>query len=97
MVARRVIERRGGPVIQGHQEAIVMHQASILMTFFVALMGALWLALETGMVGETGEAVLAHAEAPAAIQEGERAQVRFEAKIDASDLAAAALAASIRD
>lgn len=69
-----------------------MHQASILMTFFVALMGALWLALETGMVGETGEAVLVHAEAPV-----DRAEVRFEAKIDASDLAAAALATSVGD
>jgi len=66
-----------------------MHQASILMTFFVALMGALWLALETGMIGEeTGEAVLAHVEAPADL-----APVRFEARVDAAALAAAALAA----
>ncbi len=71
-----------------------MHQASILMTFFVALMGALWLALETGMIGpETGEAVLAHVEAPVS-QARESAPVRFNAKIDASDLASAALAAS---
>ncbi len=27
-------------------------QASILMTFFVALMGAAWYGLETGMIGE---------------------------------------------
>ena len=68
----------------------MVHQASILMTFFVALMGALWLALETGMINEeTGEAVLARVEAPA-----EQAQVRFEAKIDAADLAAAAAVAS---
>jgi hypothetical protein len=72
----------------------MMHQASILMTFFVALMGAAWLALEMGMIGpETGEAVLAHVEAPA-IEAGEKAQVRFQAKIDAADLAAAALSAS---
>ncbi len=71
-----------------------MHQASILMTFFVALMGALWLALETGMIGpETGEAVLAHVEAPVS-QAREMAPVRFNATIDASDLASAALAAS---
>lgn len=72
-----------------------MHQASILMTFFVALMGALWLALETGMIGpETGEAVLAQVESAAGAETGETRQVRFNAKIDASDLASAALVAS---
>ena len=74
-----------------------MHQASILMTVFVALMGALWLALETGAIGpETGEAMLAHVEGPAVARE--REQVRFQAKIDAADLAAAAaLASALKD
>ena len=63
-----------------------MHQASILMTFFVGLMGAVWYALETGAFDkEVGEA--AHMVAAASDSASEQPVFRFSAKADADDLA----------
>jgi cbb3-type cytochrome oxidase subunit 3 len=62
-----------------------MHQASILMTFFVGLMGVVWYALETGVfdreVGQAAQMVVA------ASDSGDKAVFRFSAKADAEDLA----------
>lgn len=44
-----------------------MHQASIMMTFLVMLMGAAWLALEGGHVGSPVAQPSVTAEAAAAI------------------------------
>ena len=61
-----------------------MHQASILMTFFVGLMGVVWYALETGVfdkeVGQATQMVVA------ASDSDEQPVFRFSAKADAEDL-----------
>jgi hypothetical protein len=63
-----------------------MHQASILMTFFVGLMGVAWYALETGVFDkEVGQA--AQMVAAASDSAGEQAVIRFSAKADAGDVA----------
>ncbi|HEX5008184.1 MAG TPA: hypothetical protein VFV70_13795 [Hyphomonadaceae bacterium] len=63
-----------------------MHQASILMTFFVGLMGVVWYALETGVfdkqVGEAAQMV-----AVASDSAPEQPVFRFSAKADQKDLA----------
>jgi hypothetical protein len=62
-----------------------MHQASILMTFFVGLMGVVWYALETGVfdkeVGQAAQMVAAAAD-PA-----DQPAFRFSAKADPGDVA----------
>lgn len=63
-----------------------MHQASILMTFFVGLMGAVWYALETGAfdkeVGQAAQMVEAASDSAS-----EQPVFRFSAKADADDVA----------
>ena len=62
-----------------------MHQASILMTFFVGLMGVLWYALETGVfdkeVGQAAQMVAAASDAD------DQPGFRFSAKADLEDVA----------
>lgn len=58
-----------------------MHQASILMTFFVGLMGVVWYALETGIFDkEVGQA--AQMVAAASDSAPEQPKIRFSAKVD---------------
>lgn len=61
-----------------------MHQASILMTFFVGLMGVVWYALETGVfdkeVGQAAQMVVAASDSAA------QPEIRFSAKIDVEAL-----------
>ena len=63
-----------------------MHQASILMTFFVGLMGVAWYALETGMfdkqVGDAAQVVIAGADGTS-----DHPAMRFSAKVDPEALA----------
>ena len=63
-----------------------MHQASILMTFFVGLMGVVWYALETGIfdkeVGQAAQMVVAASDSAA-----DQPVFRFSAKADAEDVA----------
>ena len=58
-----------------------MHQASILMTFFVGVMGVIWYALETGAfdkeVGQAAQMVIAASEA-----DPDEPTIRFSAKVD---------------
>lgn len=62
-----------------------MHQASILMTFFVCLMGVVWYALETGVFDkEVGEA--AQMVASASDSASEQPVFRFSAKADPDDI-----------
>jgi hypothetical protein len=62
-----------------------MQQASILMTFFVGLMGVVWYALETGAfdreVGQAAQMVVAASDAD------DRSVFRFSARADAEDVA----------
>lgn len=62
-----------------------MHQASILMTFFVGLMGVVWYALETGVfnkdVGRAAQMVVA------ASDSDDQPVFRFSAKADPEDVA----------
>lgn len=62
-----------------------MQQASILMTFFVGLMGVVWYALETGVfdreVGQAAQMVVA-----ASNVDGQP-DFRFSAKADPGDVA----------
>lgn len=61
-----------------------MHQASILMTFFVGLMGVVWYALETGVFGrEVGQAAQL---VVAASDSDDQPVFRFSAKADAEDI-----------
>ena len=64
-----------------------MHQASILMTFFVGLMGVVWYALETGIfdeeVGQAAQMLAAASDSASA----EQPVFRFSAKADAQDVA----------
>jgi hypothetical protein len=66
-----------------------MHQASILMTFFVGLMGVVWYALETGVfdreVGQAAQMVAAASDS--ASDSGDQPVFRFSAKADAEDIA----------
>ncbi len=61
-----------------------MHQASILMTFFVGVMGVVWYALETGVfdreVGQAAQMVVAASES------SEQPAIRFSAKVDVEAL-----------
>lgn len=58
-----------------------MHQASILMTFFVGLMGVVWYALETGIfnkeVGQAAQMVIAASDSGS-----DQPAIRFSAKVD---------------
>ena len=62
-----------------------MSQASILMTFFVGVMGVVWYALETGIFNkEVGQAAQMVA---AASDSEDQPAFRFSAKADAEDIA----------
>jgi hypothetical protein len=63
-----------------------MHQASILMTFFVGLMGVIWYALETGIfdkpAAEAAQVIVAASDSAS-----DQPVFRFSAKADAEDIA----------